>query len=61
MKKKKSHAQKVAAAATRKALRARILRVLERERYSTDPNHVPVLDGSTNRRVAALLRELLDT
>ncbi len=46
---------------TRKVLRARILKVLEREGYNYEPNYVPVLNGATNRRVAALLRELLET
>lgn len=58
---KKSNTRKLADAATRKALRARIMRVLLKAGYNTEPGYVPILSGETSRRVAALVRELLDT
>ncbi len=59
--KRKSNARKVADAAARKVLRARILRVLTKAGYMITSEMIPVIDMSTSRRVAALLRELLDT
>jgi hypothetical protein len=58
---KKSHAQKVAAAEDRKVLRRRILKALEQGGYNTKPGYIPALNDATNHRVAALLRELLET